>query len=72
MGEGSDHTDFADLAGLEERHAGDGMGRDAAVEADLNQAPGVAGGADHRLALVDCMGDRLLDVDVGTGLDGVD
>ena len=36
VGERPDHADFADLAGLQKRHAGDGMGRDAAVEAHLH------------------------------------
>ena len=72
VGERPDHADFSDLAGLEKRHARDGMGRDAAVEADLNQAARVAGGADHGLAFVNGMGDGLFDVDMGTGPDGID
>ncbi len=72
VSEEADHADLADFTGLEELHAGDGMGADAAVEADLDKAAGFAGGAEHGFAFVDGVGDGFFNVDVGAGADGVD
>ena len=68
----ADHPDLPGLSLLQELPAGDIVRRDAAVRPHLDDAIGVSGRLDHRLALQDRVADRLFHVHVGAGLDGVD
>jgi len=65
-------ADLARLARTEKPHAGNAVGRNAPMGADLDDASVLARGLHHRLAFDNRVGDGLLHVNVRPGLDGVD
>ena len=68
-----DQPDLAELPLADDPVAGlDQVRRAAALGADLHDPLVLAGGGEHGLALDHVDADRLLDVDVGPGLDGGD
>ncbi len=67
--ESTDHSDFADVALLDEFSAGDIVGRDPPVRPDLDDAVGGTGGVDHSPAFHNRMADGFFHIDVCAGLD---
>ena len=59
-------------AGFQELHRADVMRPDAAMQADLHDAPGFARGFEHRAAFIDRMAGRFFDEDVRAGFERVD
>jgi hypothetical protein len=68
VGEKADHADVADSAGFEEIHPADVMRADATMQADLDDAAGIARGFEHGAAFVDGVAGRFLDEDVARPL----